>query len=456
MPEIRDLLHAAAARPAGSLDTDGILTSARRRTRRRQAGAVAALVSVALLLVGIISVVPQREQAVVLNDPAVSEREPAVPVGEGDMLGLDEVLPVVEGTWQELVPPGGDWDPTPYRVSLWDGTEVVVVDTVSAQAYDAGRDTWRSLPNLPSDELEHELQGVVVDGTVVVADTVGPDRLRSVTLTVAPEAEDVGRSDAWALVADRWEPVTAVPDAVELIGVADGQIISARYAGSQAAPRVQLWRSDMTGSDPTALPPPPMAMQATQVIDTPDGFVVLGSQVVDGSGSEVDPFVLEGVGLHWVQGAWEVLDLPDTDFLGAAAVWVPVPPGRAQNPDPAGGLVIVGGQHDEPDIPGVAYDLATGNWTTIDVPPIERESATRFPWWTAAWDGNDTVWVYGGYPSSIHLALDLPTGQLRVAEPTGGRVRADLHWDGEGLLLLGGFGPSGPVSVVERWTPADR
>ena len=385
-------------------------------------------------------------------EPTVAEvaPSPTVQAPEG-LFGVDDVLPVARGRWREHLPPGG-WDATQERVALWDGTEVVVVDASSAWAYDPAVDQWRGLPAPPSvDTGKGDRQGLVVDGTVVVnADSASG---RSPSSNVLPPTEEAGRSAAWALTADDWAPVTSIPDDVAMLGAADGAIISARYTRNGDALQMSLWQSVVTADEPTALPPPPVAVQFAQVVDTPDGFVVLGSTVVGGTGSAIDPFEYEGVGLHWARDGWVVLDLPATDLLGAAAVWVPAFPGAAPDPGPEGWLMIIGGQHVGPEVPATGHDLATGVTVDLVLPRIEQPRDDRCCWWSAEWDGQDTVWVFGGYAEAVQLAVDLPTGQLSVASPTAGRVRAELAWDGEGLLLLGGFGLSGPVDVVERWAP---
>lgn len=117
MPEVRDLLRSAAARPDGPLDTDRIIAaSARRRTRRRQVGAGGAVVAAALVLVGIISVLPAREQAVVLEgltSPATStpdtppEERVTATTADGR---FEEVVANGVLIWRHVAPSGDSTD----------------------------------------------------------------------------------------------------------------------------------------------------------------------------------------------------------------------------------------------------------------------------------------------------------------------------------------------------------
>lgn len=361
-------------------------------------------------------------------------------------LGLDEVLPVIQGTWREIVPPGGGTaNPNAPPVMLWDGTEVVVIDPGGAHAYDPITDAWRRLPDLPTTRWDSGgVAGVVPGDVVVIVDTgrvvTGPDEVR--------------RSAAWTLRDGGWQELETIPDAVQLLGAVDGQILSARRPpGRPPATGTELWLSDPSAGEPVKLPSPPSPIVADEAIDTPDGFVVLGSQLLGGAGTEDDPFRSALVGLHWADNAWTVLDLPANDLTGGT--WVPHPTGRVLDSDPAGGLVLFGGRPGGPGVSGIVYDLGSGDWQSVPVPVTEQMAAALgTPDLAVAWDGADTVWIYGGHPSAIHLAMDLSDGDLRVARPAGGRMQAGLHWDGEGLLLLSGLGMSGPVGTIQRWTPS--
>lgn len=375
--------------------------------------------------------------------PPGTPRETLVPA-MASMMGLDEVLPVIDGVWQEISPPSGNGIAAAPKVMVWDGTEVTVIGTKVVQAYRPATDNWRRLADLPVQEARQRvLSGVAVDNTVIVADT----------LPNVPLTEEARRSAAWAMVNGSWQDVTTIPDSAQFLGAVDGKVLSARYPGS-IRPRAQLWLSDPMGEEPQRLPDPPRPITGGQAIDTPDGFVLLGSEYIGGTGSQQDPFVTHSVALQWSEEAWEVLDFPDVDLSGAAVTWVPVPTGRAQNPDPAGGLAVFASRQGGPGIAGIVYDLASNDWVSVPVPVTETiESRFPNPPLAAAWDGARTVWVYGGGPAPIHLSLDLVTGRLSVAAPTSGFADADLHWDGDSLLLTGGFGPTGPANALRRWTP---
>lgn len=379
--------------------------------------------------------------------PATDEPPtPAREIGTGANLGLDEVLPVVDGVWRELTPPA-QVGPNPHRAAVWDGQQVVAAVERTATAFDPATNVWRPLPDLPiGADPQQQLQGVAVEGTpVMVASTA-----------FIPAPEGPGRSQAWALVDDVWLEVTSIPAESDILGAVDGRILSVRYPGPGPTPRPQLWLSDPAAGAPDPLPDPPVPVIVTDAIETPEGFVILGSREVGGTGAHDDPFRLDSHALQWDGQTWRELSIPDMDLIGAGATWVPIPPGRSGEPDPAGGLVLVGPTASSQQLVVTSIDLANGEVDSSPLPITEElQRAGHIGGLSAAWDGADTVWVYGGYPTPLHLSLGLSTGELRVAQTTGGRTGADLVWAGEGLVLLGGFGATGQVETISRWTPGD-
>lgn len=360
----------------------------------------------------------------------------------GGNLGLDQVLPLVEGVWRELMPPGQQTEPSVPRAFVWDGEHAVVAAGRDASAWDPTTNVWTQLPDLPLADAQN-LQGVAADGTVIVA----------AATPVIPAPDAPGQSPAWALVNGEWNDVTSIPGEADLVGVVNGDILSARYPGAAPTPEAQLWLSDPAADAPQRLPDLPLAMTVTNVVSTPGGFVVIGSREVGGTGAVDDPFQFTSHAFQWDGQTWRELSIPDVDLTGAAVTWVPSTRAQDAPSDPAGGLLVVGPTAGNNQLVVTSLDLANGEVERLPIPLTEQlRRAGPIGDLAAVWDGADTVWVYGGLPTPLHLNISLISGQVQVAEPAGARSGMTLVWDGDGLLLLGGFDATGPVQTLSRWT----
>lgn len=363
------------------------------------------------------------------------------------MVGLDRVLPVIQGSWSDspAIANGLPVEAGPFQVDMvwreWATPEVVVLAGPDVGAYDPVADLWRALPSLPPDVDPRVLRQVVAAGGGVYV-VVGAD---------APQltSPDVQQPSGWLLRGSTWEPATFV--AGTIVGTCCEGLAVVVHASS--SPEDTAVGSAVSVVDPssgtiTRLPDLPAPVEVSFATPVPDGFVLLGGHLEAADrGTLQRPAVLRW---SWAQEGWS--RLPDPPAAPGAATWV----GGFDGPD--GRLVAVGTAENPTRLTFMTLDLGSAAWIDEVVVPLDdlgvRRTGARGL--AVAWDGARTVWAYGGYAASIHLAYGLPTGELLTARPTFARTGGELVWHDGRLVLYGGWGTAGQSTTVGVWQAPPR
>ncbi|MEE8600976.1 Kelch repeat-containing protein [Euzebya tangerina] len=316
---------------------------------------------------------------------------------------------------------------------------MIALSTV--RAYDPDTGTWRRLPDLPDDRsLGSERRAFVLEGQVVVVDTEWPP-----PATEGPV--DGIRTGAWVLE-EEWVAVEPPPPG-NLIGTIDDMVLVARVRQppDERDPAIVDYSRWTPGGSIAPLDVPDEIL-VDFLVDTPDGFVLIGRPTL-----EADPPTGPVVYAFTDGRSWR--RLPDAPVFSSAEGSMWLPGGLV-----AGQLVLAGGLVDESGVAIASLDLeeaqqdADASWETVRLPldPSAAETGVR-AWLALAWDGLGTVYAYGTDPSPIFVSFGIESGELSVAVHDGRSVRGTLHWAGSQLLLLGGLGDSGPVAEVRAWSP---
>lgn len=433
MDDLRQRLHAAAARPEGPFDEEDVRRRVRQRHRTRVASAAAGVIAVVLAgAVGFVSFLEEIsepddvEVELAPAPPAEDEDEPP----DADRPDVDEPRQPDEdlsGTWSEL-PPG----PIEGRLgaeAVWTGDEVIVWGGApggAGAAYDPAAEQWRELPEAPLAPRQAHV-AVWSGEELVVWGGTEAELPASTDEAGEPSAEIWDDGAAYDPSSDQWRPLPEAPiDGRTMAAAAwtGEELVIAGGAAAGADPGTFDDRRDGAAYDPAedswrTIPDlPEDSNGATDGVWTGEEFVVpVGTHLNPMAAAAYDPTADE----------WRTLaDAPAVPGVGSDLAWT----GEEV-------AVVFGALDGEPGGQAAAYDPGQDSWRDLPDPPTAMGSQPQ-----VVWAGQQLLVISGADDPEEALRvghLDAGADEWSVHEgPLAARSGPLVAWTDEELFVWGG------------------